>query len=125
MDLEFLQSNEGLGKYLDMKNGSIEKPGTKVNVLGRTKLRTQDAFFTLPDDKHRENVLTLLDLWHAKPSRVAGQRIPRTESNIQPVDEHRAEVYAKCVGSLIYLSIDRRDIRYEAKELARHMRGLV
>ena len=58
-----------------MKNGSIEKPGTKVNVLGRTKLRTADTFFTLPDSKHRENVLTLLDLWHAKPSRVAGQRI--------------------------------------------------
>ena len=116
-DLEFLQSDEGLGKYLDMKNGSIEKPGTKVNVLGRTKLRTQDAFFTLPDSKHRDNVLTLLDLWRAKPSRVAGQKIPRTESNTQRVDERRAELYAKCVGSLIYLSIDRKDIRYETKSL--------
>ena len=120
-DLEFLQSDEGLGKYLDMKNGSVEKPGTKVNVLGRTKLRTQDAFFTLPDSKHRDNVLTLLDLWRAKPSRVAGRKIPRTESNTQRVDERRAELYAKCVGSLIYLSIDRKDIRYETKELARHM----
>ena len=74
-----------------MKNGSIEKPGTKVNVLGRTKLRTQDAFFTLPDSKHRDNVLTLLDLWRAKPSRVAGQKIPRTESNTQRVDEDVGE----------------------------------
>ena len=122
-DLEFLQSDEGLGKYLDMKNGGIETPGTKVNVLGRTRLRTQDAFFTLPDPKHRENVLTLLNLWHAKPSRVAGERTPRTESNTQPIDEQRAELYAKCVGSLIYLSIDRKDIRFETKELARHMRG--
>ena len=79
-DLEFLQSDEGLGKCLDMKNGGLEIPGTKVNVLGRTKLRTQDAFFTLPDPKHRENVLTLLDLWHAKPSRVAGERTQRTEN---------------------------------------------
>ncbi|CAE7691018.1 unnamed protein product [Symbiodinium sp. CCMP2456] len=91
-DLEFLQSDEGLGKYFDMKNGGIETPGTKVNVLGRTKLRTQDAFFTLPDPKHRENVLTLLDLWHAKPSRVAGERTQRTESNTQPIDEQRAEL---------------------------------
>ena len=67
-------------------------------------------------------MLTLLDLWRAKPSRVAGQKIPRTESNTQRVDERRAELYAKCVGSLIYLSIDRKDIRYETKELARHMR---
>ena len=106
-----------------MKNGGIETPGTKVNVLGRTKLRTQDAFFTLPDPKHRENVLTLLNLWHSKPSRVAGERKPRTESNTQPVDEQRAELYAKCVGSLICSSIDRKDIRFETKELARHMRG--
>ena len=47
-DLEFPQSDEGLGKYLDMKNGGLEIPGTKVNVLGRTKLRTQDAVFHTP-----------------------------------------------------------------------------
>ncbi|CAE7877650.1 unnamed protein product, partial [Symbiodinium microadriaticum] len=115
-------SSTGLGKYLDMKNGGIETPGTKVNVLGRTKLRTQDAFFTFPDPKH-ENVLTLLNLWHSKPSRVAGERTPRTESNTQPVDEQCTELYAKCVGSSIYLDIDRKDIRFETKELARHMRG--
>ena len=121
-DLNFLQSKDGLGKYLDMKNGDIERPGTKVNVLGRTKPRTADAFFTLPDNKHRDNVLTLLDLWNAKPSKVAGHRIPHTEENTQPVDARRAELFPKCVGSLIYSSIDRRDIRFEVKELARHMR---
>ena len=121
-DLNFLQSKDGLGKYLDMKNGDIERPGTKVNVLGRTKLRTADAFFTLPDNKHRDNVLTLLDLWNAKPSKVAGHRIPHTVENTQPVDARRAELFPKCVGGLIYLSIDRRDIRFEVKELARHMR---
>lgn len=121
-DLEFLLSKQGLGEFLDMKVGKVETPGTKVNVLGRTKVRTQDAFFTLPEEKHRENILTLLDLWHAKPSRVAGMKIPRTEDNTKPVDEQRAVLYPKCVGSAIYLSIDRRDVRYEVKELARHMR---
>ena len=74
-----------------MKNGRIEAPGTKVNLLGGTKLRTQDAFFTLPDPKHHESVLTLRHLWHARPSRVAGERTQRTESNKQPIDEQRAE----------------------------------
>ena len=95
-----------------MKNGDIERPGTKVNVLA-------DAFFTLPDNKHRDNVLTLLDLWKAKTSKVAGHRIPHTEENM---DARRAELFPKCVGSFIYLRIDRRDIRFEVKELARHMR---
>ena len=113
---------EGLQGYLDMKTGKIEAPGTKVNVLGRTKVRTEDAFFTLPEAKHRDNILTLLDLWHAKPSRVAGKRIVPTETNTSVVDSDRAVIYPKCVGSAIYLSIDRRDVRFEVKELARHMK---
>ncbi|CAE7253040.1 unnamed protein product [Symbiodinium sp. CCMP2592] len=45
-DLEFLQSDEGLGKYLDMKNGVIETPGTKVNVLGERTQRTESNTVT-------------------------------------------------------------------------------
>ena len=66
-----------------MKVGKVETQRTKVNVLGRTKVRTHDVFFTVPEAKHRDNIHTLLDLWHAKPSRVAGRKIPRTESNTQ------------------------------------------
>ena len=51
---KFLQSKEGVGKFMDMKNGSIEIPGTEVTVLGRTKLRTADAYLTLLDAKHRD-----------------------------------------------------------------------
>ena len=58
---------KGLGEYLDMKVGKVETPGTKVNMLGRTKVRTHDALFMLPENKHRDNILTLLDLWHARP----------------------------------------------------------
>ena len=43
--LDFLQSDEGLGKYLDVKNGGIE--------TSDTKLLTQDSFFTHPDPEHR------------------------------------------------------------------------
>ena len=58
---------KGLREYLDMKVGKVETPGTTVNMLGRTKVRTHDALFTLPENKHRDNILTLLDLWHARP----------------------------------------------------------
>ena len=64
---------EGLQGSLDMKTGKIEAPGTKANVLGRARVRTEDAFFTRFEAKHRDKILTLLDLWHAKPSRVAGR----------------------------------------------------
>lgn len=36
---------EGLQGYLNMKTGKIEAPGTKANVLGRTKVRTENSFF--------------------------------------------------------------------------------
>ena len=75
-DLDFLLSTKSFGEYQDMKVGKVEAPGTKINVLGRTKVQTHDAFFTLPEAKHHDNILTLLDLWHAKPSRVAGRKIP-------------------------------------------------
>lgn len=41
-----------------MKVGNVEAPGAKVNVSGKAKLRTQDAFFTMPEDKHRDNIFT-------------------------------------------------------------------
>ena len=44
-DLDFLLSTKSLGEYQDMKVGKVEAPGTKVNVLGRTKVQTHDAFF--------------------------------------------------------------------------------
>ena len=75
-DLDFLLSKKGLGEYLEMKVGKVETPGTKVNVLGRTKVRTHDALLTLPEAKHRDNILTFLDLWHARPSRAAGRKSP-------------------------------------------------
>ena len=95
-----------------MKVGKAEMPGTKVNVnvLSRTKVRTQDAFLIFSEQKHRDNILTLFDPWQAKPSRVAGNRIPRADANTQVVD------------GAIYLSIDCRDIKFEVKELARHMK---
>jgi len=116
-DLDFLLSTKSLGEYQDMKVGKVEAPGTKVNVLGRTKVQTHDAFFTLPEPKHHDNILTLLDLWHAKPSRVARRKIPRTESSTQVVDQELAIKYPKCIGNVIGLNIDRRNITFEVREL--------
>ena len=63
-----------------MKVGKVETQRTKVNVLGRTKVRTHDGFFTVPEAKHRDNILTLLNLWHAKPSKVAGKKSPELKT---------------------------------------------
>eukprot|EP00435_Cladocopium_sp_Y103_P075235 s47_g55.t1 len=120
--LEFLLSKQGLGKFLDMKMGKILAPGAKVNMLGRTKVRTQHAIFTFPKEKHRDNILTFLDLRHAKPWRIAGRKIRRTDANTKVLAHDKLLIYPGCVRSAIDISIDRRDIRFEVKELARHMK---
>ncbi|CAE7235700.1 unnamed protein product [Symbiodinium sp. CCMP2592] len=52
-DLEFLQSDEGLGKYLDMKNGGIETPGERAQ-------RTESN--TLPIDEQKVDWSNLIVL---------------------------------------------------------------
>ena len=125
--LKYLHSNTSLGAHLDLKTSArIEAPGTMVRRLGRTKIRTEDEYFTIADDKHAANILRLLEPWMkgAKPSAIAGQKMP-TEPGalLDAVDATRAAVYPKATGSAIYLSLDRDDIKYEVKELAKRMAG--
>ena len=48
-----------LPKCVDLKLGQLEYPGTVVEVLGRRKYRTEDMIATVPDPKHRENIIWL------------------------------------------------------------------
>ena len=121
VDLEFLLSKQVLGEFLDMKVGNVEAPGTKVNVSGKAKLCTQDAFFTMPVDKHRVNIFTPRPLARQTVDSCRGKK-SRTEDNTKPVDEHRAVLHPKCVRNATYLSIDQRDVRFDVKKLGRHMR---
>jgi hypothetical protein len=111
-----------LGKYLGVNKCEIERPGTKVQVLSRTKLRTADSVITLANAKHIPDIIETLGLQSAKPSRVAGKKIVLVDENRKLVDPDRADRFSKAVGASIYLRIDRRDIRFEVTELARHMR---
>ncbi|CAE8742493.1 unnamed protein product, partial [Polarella glacialis] len=110
-----------LAGYLKLKKGALEEVGTKVDVLGKTKLRTEDVV-TLPDEKHTDNIVVLLGLQAAKSSPVPSKKLELTEETTKAVTEQDASLYRSAVGSAIYLSRERRDIQYAAKELARHMR---
>ena len=62
----------------------------------------------------------MLGLENAKPSPV-----PRRKLELQkdkPLSQGEKETYASCVGSAIYLSQDRPDIKFSVKELAKHIR---
>ena len=89
--------------------------------MGRTKIRTEDAIYTLPDSKHADNIIRLLGLEKAKPSSVPGKKLVLTETSIVEVDEESASTFRSAVGSGIFLSLDRRDIRYAVKELAKRL----
>ncbi|CAE7832741.1 unnamed protein product [Symbiodinium sp. CCMP2592] len=41
-----------LPTHCEITVGELEEPGTAVEVLGRTKVRTEDSILTLPDSKH-------------------------------------------------------------------------
>lgn len=56
-----------------------------------------------------------------KTSRAPRKLIKRTEENVEELEGDDIEFYRKTMGKLIYLSIDRRDLKYVAKELARRM----
>ena len=44
-------------KYCEVQAGELEKEGTAVEFLGRTKIRTKDAIVTVPDVKHRKAII--------------------------------------------------------------------
>ena len=51
-----------LPKHCEITVGELEEPGTAVEVLGRTKVRTEEAILTLPDSKHADNVCEQLGI---------------------------------------------------------------
>ena len=57
-------------KYCEIQCGQLEKVGTSVEVLGRTKIRTADAVLTLADPKHIEAIMSALNIGPKDPSEV-------------------------------------------------------
>ncbi|CAE8663765.1 unnamed protein product [Polarella glacialis] len=118
-----LFKDEGLAKHLDLKRGDLESLETMVEVLGRRKLRSEGMIATIPDNKHCENILRVLRLEgkDAKAHGLPSQPRDKTGTGADELSPEQASKYREATGSAIYLSLDRRDLQFAVKELARHM----
>ncbi|CAE7247114.1 RE1, partial [Symbiodinium natans] len=72
--------------------------------------------------KHTDNILKLLNLENAKSSPVPGRKLDLDNNSEQLLDEKEKKIFQSCVGSAIYLSQDRIDVKFAVKELARRMK---
>ncbi|CAE8645088.1 unnamed protein product [Polarella glacialis] len=115
--------DEGLAKHLDLKRGDLESLETMVEVLGRRKLRSEGMIATIPDNKHCENILRVLSLEgkDAKAHGLPSRQRDKTGTGADELSPEQASKYREATGSAIYLSLDRRDLQFAVKELARHM----
>ena len=107
-----------------LKMGELEYPNvgskTTSEFLGRTKISVEEAAITKPNAKHINTILTQLGLEDCKPGPVPGKKLQLEHD--KPLDEKQKATFASCVGSAIYLSQDRPDIKYSVKELAKRIR---
>ena len=109
-----------LPKYgCKVKVGEMEYPDrynkTSSEFLGRTKINVEEAVLTKPNEKHTDNILQLLGLENCKPSPVPGKKLEVNENTEKPLSESEKKVYQSCVGSAIYLSQDRIDIKFSRR----------
>ena len=111
--------DEEISKHCEIEAGPLESQGIAVEVLGRTKIRLEDAILTVPDEKHARNVIAALGLQPGDKSQVPSKPLDLTQK--EELDGERTAKYRSAVGSAIYLSADRRDVQYATKELARRM----
>ena len=100
-----------------------EKHGkTSSEFLGREKISVEGTVLTKPNAKHTDNILKLLNLENAKSSPVPGRKLDLDNNSEQLLDEKEKKIFQSCVGSAIYLSQDRIDVKFAVKELARRMK---
>ena len=109
-----------------LKVGELEgvegEAGTSSEYLGREKYTVDGCVVTRPNDKHVENILQKLGMENAKPGVLPGRKLDlSTPGNMEPLSPKEKETYASCVGSGIYLSQDRADVKFAVKELARRL----
>jgi hypothetical protein len=105
-----------------LKPGEIERPGTEFSYLRRKKVRRESSFETEADGKLLEDAMRLCGL--ERSSRAAatpGKREKLTEESAQELGAEEATLFRSIAGKLIYLSLDRHDCKFAAKELARRM----
>lgn len=61
--------------------GDLEKEGTAVEYLGRTKIRTQDAIITVPDERHCKAVIPTAGIIAKDRSEVPSKQLNLLETD--------------------------------------------
>jgi hypothetical protein len=118
-DLKFIMAHLAVKFWL--KVGEIEKPGSEMKYLNRVKIRSEDSMVTIPDAKLIEDIIRLLGLETGRTSPIPGKKLSKDEADLVLLEGLDIKLYQQCVGKAIYLSMDRADIQYPTKELARRM----
>ena len=80
---------------------------------------------TFPDVKHADNIFRLLGIDSNPPTRaVTTPGVVRglIEDDDKVLNDEEVGVFRSCVGSLIYVSMDREDLAYATKELAKRLK---
>lgn len=108
-----------LPKHCEVQAGELEKEGTAVEYLGRTKIRTADAILTVPDEKHLQAMISAAGTTARERSEIPSKQLNLLETEV--LNEEERKRFRPAVGSAIYFSLDRRDIQYAVKDLARRM----
>eukprot|EP00439_Symbiodinium_sp_Y106_P083544 s344_g23.t1 len=82
-------------KHCEITVGELEEPGTAVEVLGRTKVRTEE------DSKHAENVCEQLGIRPKDKGTVPSKPLDLTK--VEELSAGDAARFRSAVGSAIYL----------------------
>ena len=109
-----------LPKHCEITAGELEEPGTAVEVLGRTKLRTG----SYPHAARQQAASTqkmCASSWESDRKTKDRPSWPLDLTKVEELSAGDAARFRSAVGSAIYLSADRRDIQFAVKELARRM----
>ena len=90
-------------------------------ILNRTIIWSKQGFALLPDSRHIVNVSNLLKLQGVKPSPTPGSKATGKGSRtaLEDLTREESQVYRSCCGILQYLAMDRVDIQYMVKVLAK------
>ena len=98
---------------------------TGLSHLNRMKIVCDDGWITVPDPKHIDNVLNIMGISASNAGKYletpSVKRVAATDGELTPLDDGQKTKFRSAVGSLIYLSMDREDIIFVVKELARRL----
>ena len=110
-----------LATYFLLKVSDPITTGKAMRHLGRTKIRLERGWATIPDAKRVQNVFSRVGYGEdrAPGKSVSTPGLKRTGNEIHNQQDPDETSYRPAVGSLIYYSLDIELLAYTVKELAR------